>query len=272
MAHPSTPYHVPGEAAGGTRLDNRQEKSVRQTEDRLPSRKATNHDLVPAIGKTGVAMNTSDETAILQKHVLEGNTDEAVGQLMHRYQTRLERIVGFRMDRRLQTRIDACDIVQETFFEAVRRLEDYRACADSMSFFLWLRFLALQKLCQMHRRHLGVAARDARRDVPMYQQGLPQATSMVLAARLLGNLTSPSVAAQKPERKRHLEQALAEMEDIDREVLALRHFEQLSNREAAGLLQLSETAASNRYVRALKRLKSELERLQHDASGFFLDD
>ncbi len=203
----------------------------------------------------------------MQQQVLDGNVDEAVGQLMQKYQDRLQRIVAFRMDRRLKARVDASDIVQETFFEAIRRLDDYRACADRMSFFLWLRFLVLQKLCQAHRHHLGVAARDAARDVPIYGRGAPQATSMVLAAQLLGNRTSPSMAAERNERRQKLEQALGEMDEVDREVLALRHFEQLSNSETARLLDLAETAASNRYVRALKRLKSMMQRLQDPQDG-----
>lgn len=210
-----------------------------------------------------------EDTSILQQQVQDGNTDEAVGQLMQKYQDRLQRIVAFRMDRRLKARVDASDIVQETFFEAIRRLDDYKACAEKMSFFLWLRFLVLQKLCQSHRHHLGVAARDANRDVSIHGRGLPQATSMVLAAQLLGNRTSPSMAAVRNERKQKLEQALGDMDEVDREVLALRHFEQLSNNETAGLLDLGETAASNRYVRALKRLKSMMQRLQEpkDLSG-----
>ena len=203
----------------------------------------------------------------MQQQVLDGNVDEAVGQLMQKYQDRLQRIVAFRMDRRLKARVDASDIVQETFFEAIRRLDDYRACADRMSFFLWLRFLVLQKLCQAHRHHLGVAARDAARDVPIYGRGAPQATSMMLAAQLLGNRTSPSMAAERNERRQKLEQALGEMDEVDREVLALRHFEQLSNSETARLLDLAETAASNRYVRALKRLKSMMQRLQDPQDG-----
>ena len=217
-------------------------------------------------------MNQFDETEVLQRQVLDGNTDEAVGQLMQKYQARLERVVGFRMDRRLKARLDANDVVQEAFFEALRRLDDYKTSSDKMSFFLWLRFLTLQKLCQLHRHHLGVAARDANRDVPIHRRGLPQATSMVLAAQLLGNMTSPSLAAGRKERKAKLERALEEIDEIDREVLALRHFEQLSNHETAILLELGETAASNRYVRALQRLKVVLKSLKNGESGAFLGE
>ena len=212
-------------------------------------------------------MTSSDETLLLQNHVLNGNVDEAVGQLMAKYQSRLERIVGFRMDRRLKNRLDAQDVVQEAFIEAVGRLDDYKKCSDKMTFFLWLRFITMQKVFQLHRHHLGVAARNADREVPIYQRGLPQATSMVLAAQLLGNITSPSRAAEREERKAKLEQALSEVDELDREVLALRHYEQLSNQEVAELLEITPTAASNRYIRALRRLKSIIKRIDGDESA-----
>lgn len=217
-------------------------------------------------------MKQSDETILLQQQVLDGNTDEAVGQLMLKYQSRLERVVNFRMDGRLSNRIDATDVVQEAFFEAIRRLEDYKSASEKMTFFLWLRFLTLQKLYQLHRHHLGVAARDANRDIPIHGHGLPQATSRILAAQLFGNMTSPSLAAERAERKLKLEKALNEIDELDREVLALRHFEQLSNNETAQLLELNPTAASNRYIRALKRLKAVLDRLSNGASGVFRVD
>lgn len=204
--------------------------------------------------------------------VQTGNSDQAVGDLMQKYRVRLEKVIQFRMDRRLKSRLDASDIVQEAFFEAIRRLDDFHACSEKMSFFLWLRFLTMQKLYQMHRHHLGVAARDAGRDIPIHRQESPQATSVVLAAQLLGDLTSPSHAAQRKERKEKLELALEEIDELDREVLALRHFEQLSNSETAQLLNIKETAASNRYIRALKRLKSVLEKSQDGASVFFSRD
>ena len=90
-------------------------------------------------------MSASDETLLLQNHVLNGNMDEAVGQLMTKYQSRLERVIGFRMDHRLKSRLDAQDVVQEAFVEAVGRLDDYKKCADKMTFFLWLRFYHVTK-------------------------------------------------------------------------------------------------------------------------------
>lgn len=214
---------------------------------------------------------SNDETEFLQQQVLDGNSDRAVGELMSRYQARLERVVAFRMDRRILHRVDANDVVQDSFCEAVGRLDDYRAYSEKFSFFLWLRFLVLQKLTQTHRHHLGVAARDARRDLPMSRRPSTQATSIVLAAQLLGDVTSPSLAAVREEKKRWLDKALSEIEEIDREILALRHFEQLSNQEAAALLDLSPTATSNRYIRALRRLKQVMKHLA-DFNGTVTED
>lgn len=199
------------------------------------------------------------DTEILESQLVDGNDPQVLGQLMLKYQDRLERIVAFRMDRRLKSRIDAADVMQEAFVEVTQRIAEYKQCADEVSFFLWLRFIVLQKLTQLHRHHLGVQARDANRDVQIYNRAVPQATSVILAAQLLGKITSPSNAAMREESKRKLEAALSQMESIDRDVLALRHFEHLSNGETASLLKLSESAACNRYFRAVRRLKKILE-------------
>ncbi len=216
-------------------------------------------------------MNKSIETEILEQQVIDRNDPQAIGQLILKYQKRLERVIAFRMDRRLRSRLDAADILQEAVIEAAQRIDDYKACSENMSFFLWLRFIVIQKLNQMHRHHLAVKARDANRDVAIDRNQPGQATSAVLAAQLLGKMTSPSHAAMRLENKLRLEQALSEMEEIDREILALRHFEHLSNGETAQLLDLSESAASNRYFRALRRLKSVLDSMQHGASETFHD-
>jgi RNA polymerase sigma-70 factor (ECF subfamily) len=217
-------------------------------------------------------MNKSDETEFLEQCILDADDPQAIGRLIVKYQDRLERVIAFRMDPRLRTRIDAADVLQEAFVEATQRIDDFKSCADKMSFFLWLRFITIQKLHQLHRHHLDVKARDAARDVAIFQHVNGQMTSVVLAAQLLGKMTSPSHAAMREENKRKLEQALAEMEEIDREALALRHFEHLTNSEVAQLLDLSEAAASNRYFRAVRRLKSVMDRIQNGASGIFQND
>jgi RNA polymerase sigma-70 factor (ECF subfamily) len=127
-----------------------------------------------------------------------------------------------------------------------------------MPFFLWLRFLAGQRLLDEHRKHLGAAARDVGREISLFQGALPETSSAALAAHLLGRLTAPSQAAIRAERKIRLQEALNNLDPIDREILALRHFEELSNTEAATVLGLDKSAASKRYARALIRLKDIL--------------
>ena len=127
-----------------------------------------------------------------------------------------------------------------------------------MSFFLWLRFITQQRLLTLHQHHLGVQKRDPRREVPLGPPGYTGATSAALAARLLGRYTTPSQAAMRAERKARLLAALERMEPIDREVLALRHLEQLSNVETAQVLGIQPSAASKRYLRAAKFLRDLL--------------
>jgi RNA polymerase sigma-70 factor, ECF subfamily len=204
------------------------------------------------------ASSTSPEPAELELLRRAGRGDpEGLEGLLERHRARLRRMIKLRLDRRLQGRIDPSDVIQEAYLEVSRRLAEYLR-DPSMPFFLWLRLMTGQKLALMHRRHLGVQARDAGREVSLYRGALPEATSAALAARLIGRHTSPSQAAARAELKIRLQEALNNMEDLDREVLALRHFEQLANVEAARVLGISETAACNRYVRALERLKKIL--------------
>jgi RNA polymerase sigma-70 factor (ECF subfamily) len=174
------------------------------------------------------------------------------------HRPRLRRMVALRLDDRLQGRVDPSDVIQEAYLEAARRLPEYVREPDPMPFFLWLRFLALQALQGVHRKHLGVQARDAGREVSIHGGRMPEATSAALAAQLLGHDTRASEAAIRAERQLRLEQALNQMDPLDREVLILRHFEQLSNSECARVLGLKETTATKRFLRALKKLREIL--------------
>jgi RNA polymerase sigma-70 factor (ECF subfamily) len=182
---------------------------------------------------------------------------EAWRALFDRDRPRLRRMVALRLDRRLQGRVDPSDVLQDAHIEAMTRLPEYLRQPD-LPFFLWLRLLVGQRLTLLHRRHLRAQARDAGREIGLYHGALPEATSAALAARLLGHLTQPSEAAVLAERKIRIQTALNAMDPLDREILALRHFEQVSNGEAARALGLSKSTASKRYVRALQRLKEIL--------------
>jgi RNA polymerase sigma-70 factor (ECF subfamily) len=181
----------------------------------------------------------------------------AAGALFAHFHDRLRKMIRLRMDRRLKGRVDADDILQDAYLDAAQRLQDY-AAQPPMSFFLWLRFLAAQKLIDAQRHHLGVEKRNAGLEVSLYRGPMPEATSASLAAQLLGRLTSPSLAAIRAETQIRVQEVLNAMEAIDREVLVLRHFEHLSNAEVAELLGLAKSAASKRYITALKRLKETL--------------
>jgi RNA polymerase sigma-70 factor (ECF subfamily) len=175
-------------------------------------------------------------------------------------------MIALRLDQRLQGRIDASDVIQEAYLEAWARLEDYLR-QPTMPFFLWLRFLTGQKLVELHRHHLGAQMRDAGREVSLCRGSLPATSSAALAAQLLGRDTRPSEAAVRAERKIRLQDALNTMEPMDREVLALRHFEQLTTPEVAQVLGIKEAAASKRYLRALKRLKEILNSMPGGMRG-----
>ncbi len=191
---------------------------------------------------------------------IEADRADWVG-LLSSHRDRLRRMVALRLDRRLRGRIDPSDVIQEAFLEATERRAEYAKQSDLMPPFLWLRFLTLQRLQIVHRRQLGTRSRDAAREVSIHAEAFPQASSAALAAQLLGRDTRASEAAIRAERKRRLQEALDGMDPIDREVLVLRHFEQLSNGECARVLSLTESAATKRHLRALRRLKEILAAL-----------
>ena len=184
--------------------------------------------------------------------------DEGVlGELFDIHRERLWRMVQFRMDRRLAARVDADDVLQESFVNAASRVQHYLE-DPTRSLFVWFRLIVAQTLVDVYRRHIGAEMRDAGREVSLQGMRYPQATSVSLAAELLGSITSPSHAAQRAEVSEQLQQALKSMSDLDQEVIALRHFEDLTNSEVSEVLGIQPTAASNRYVRALTRLKDVL--------------
>jgi RNA polymerase sigma-70 factor (ECF subfamily) len=189
-----------------------------------------------------------------------GGDEQAVNELFSLYRDRLRVMVRLRLNRRLQSRVDPSDVLQEAYLEVCKGLSSY-VRAPTMPFFLWLRHITGQKLITVHRQHLGAQMRDADREVSLYRGALPQASSASLANHLLGRFTSPTQAAVRAELQVRVQEALNSMDRLDREVLTLRHFEMLSNAETAQVLGIKKSAASNRYVRALERLKVILSTL-----------
>ena len=197
----------------------------------------------------------TDTEQLVEK--LRGGDRQALTDLFQRHRDRLRRMVELRMDPRLQSRVDASDVLQDAFLDVVARLDSYLQGTE-LSAFLWLRLVVGERLAICHRRHLGTRMRDAGQEVSLYRDPLPQASSAALASMLLGRLTSPSRAALRAERVLQVQEALNELDPLDREVVALRSFEQLSRAETAQVLGISEGAAAQRYIRALKRLKAIL--------------
>jgi RNA polymerase sigma-70 factor (ECF subfamily) len=196
------------------------------------------------------------ETSELLVRAKAGNT-QALNEIFARHRDRLRRMVDIRMDRRLVTRVDPSDVIQDAYLDVARRLDEYLR-APKLPLLLWLRFIVGERLLKLHRTHLGAQARDVAREISLYREALPEASSAALAAQLLGRHTSPTHAAVRAERMLRVQEALNNLDPIDREVLSLRHFEQLNRRETAQALGIEEAAAAKRYIRALRRLKDTL--------------
>src|SRR5438552_18381450 len=200
--------------------------------------------------------NNSVDTARLLEQARAGD-QAALNEIFAQHRARLRRMVELRLDRRLQARIDASDVIQEAYVDVVTRLDEYLR-EPNYPLFLWLRLIVGERLLKLHRHHLGTQMRDAGLEVSLYRGALPAASSVALAAQLLGKHTSPTQAAVRAERLLRIQEALNALDPIDREILSLRHFEELTRAEAAQALGIEEAAAAKRYVRALKRLKDTL--------------
>jgi RNA polymerase sigma-70 factor (ECF subfamily) len=205
-----------------------------------------------------MAPNSEESTALLQRAA--AGDQRAVQELLARHRDRLKRMVHLRLSRRLQGRVDDSDVLQEAFLDVSNHLGEY-AADPKLPLYLWLRHITGLKLAEIHRRHLGTQLRDADREVTLHRGGLPEADSVSLAAHLLGQFTTPSQAAIKAETRLIVQDALNNMDPTDREVLALKHFEQLSTSEIADVLGMSKAGAGSRYLRAIKRLKEILSQI-----------
>lgn len=199
-----------------------------------------------------------DESELIEKLRREDASEFAA--IFSTFKERLKRIIRFRLDYRLGARISESDVVQECFVRAANRLEKFLENPE-FPFFVWLRMQANQQVADLHRKHLLAEKRDARKEINLngHHRGMNQ-TSVQLAAHLVAQMTSPSRLLQRSEEIEALEKSLNEMNEIDREVIALRHFEELSSQETAQVLGIEPAAASKRYVRALKRLQEIMAR------------
>jgi RNA polymerase sigma-70 factor (ECF subfamily) len=208
--------------------------------------------------------NPSDVVTLLER--VRAGDREALNEVFTRHRDRLHRMVEMRLDWRLQARVDASDVLQDAYLEVSTRLEEYFK-DPRLPLFLWMRLVVGERLSKLHRHHLGAQMRDAGREVSLYKAAAPAASSAALAAQLMGKHTSPTQAAVRAERLLRLQEALNALDEADREILSLRHFEELNRAEAAQALGISEEAGAKRYLRALKRLKGLLADLPGGLEG-----
>jgi len=197
---------------------------------------------------------------------LRGGDAQALAELFSRERERLWRIVQFRLAEPLRGRLEPDDVLQEAFLAANQRLKHY-ADSPATSPFIWVRMILNQTLVDLHRQHLGAQKRDAAREVSFDGAPYAQATSASVAIQLIGAFTSPSGAAARADVLGLVQTAIEQMDPTDREVLALRHFEELSNSEVAETLGIEQKAASIRYIRALRRLKEILAQVPDLSNG-----
>jgi RNA polymerase sigma-70 factor (ECF subfamily) len=198
----------------------------------------------------------SSETQELLLAARGGDAD-ARNRLLERHREALRRMVGLRLDRAIQRRVDASDIVQDVLVEANQRLTDYLA-SSGMPFSLWLRHLARDRMIDVHRRH-HAARRNVAREQPMELPEHNDQSAFDLAALVRDREMTPAAAATHHELERRFAAAIETLDDADREVVLMRHFEQLSNKEVATCLEISESAAGMRYLRAMRRLRAILQ-------------
>ncbi|MCA8950878.1 MAG: sigma-70 family RNA polymerase sigma factor [Planctomycetes bacterium] len=198
-------------------------------------------------------MVNPEEPADLCRRLAAGS-ESALAEAFARYRPRMERVVRLRLHPALLARLDPEDVVQEAFLAAEKRRSAFDA-DRATSVWVWLRLVLAQTLVDLQRAHFG-HKRNAARDSPL--GGLPGGSSGSLSQRLAASITPPSSAAARAELQTRVHAMLSEMDPVDRELLVLRHFEDATNREAAELLGLPPSTASDRYLRALQRLRAAL--------------
>lgn len=201
-----------------------------------------------------------DENLDLLIEMVNSGDESALVELFERHRERLQRMVNLRMDRRIQARVAVSDILQEAYVDLARQLPNY-VRDPKLPFFLWMRRITGQRLAKIHRMHLGQQKRIVTRDVPLERCGVPESSSLFMAAELVDQFTSAAGQAIREELILKVQEVLEAMPAGDQEIISLRHVEQLSNSEVAHVLEISPKAASMRYTRAILRLKDALEKI-----------
>jgi RNA polymerase sigma-70 factor (ECF subfamily) len=200
---------------------------------------------------------TDQQTESLLGAAREGDSD-AINRLLEKHRKPIRRLVELRLDRKVQRRVDVSDVVQDVMVEASGRLSKYLE-DPSMAFHLWLRQIAWDRIIDTYRRHRVSAKRNMDREQSMAAPAGPDRSTMELAVQLCDPALTPAAAATQREIAIKVEQAIEKMNEQDREIILMRHYEHLSNLEIAEILNLNPPAASMRYLRAVRRLREILE-------------
>ena len=198
-----------------------------------------------------------DQTIDLLEQARTGD-QSAVNALMDRHRNSLRQLVRMRLDQKIQKRVDASDVVQDVLVEANRRLEKYLA-DPIMPFHLWLRQIAKDRIIDAHRRHRVSAKRSVDREQQLVAPRGYDQSSIHLASLLGDQRLTPAAAALQQEMARKVEQAIGELDEKDCEIIVMRHYEHLTNQEIGKVLDLTEPAASMRYLRAIRRLRQVMQ-------------
>ena len=197
-----------------------------------------------------------EQTEELLNGVRAGDQD-AVNRLMDRHRVAVRRLIQMRLDNAVARRVDASDVVQDVLFEASRRLEDYIK-EPTMPFHLWLRQLARDRMIDMHRRHRVAKRRSVDREQQVTSVAHDNQSAADLMSLLKDNELTPAAASLRKEMEQRFLEALNQLEEDDREIIMMRHFEHLGNGEVAEALNLSAPAAGMRYLRAIRKLRQHL--------------
>jgi RNA polymerase sigma-70 factor, ECF subfamily len=198
----------------------------------------------------------ASETEALLHRVAQADA-MAVDELWERHRPALRRMIGLRLDRTLSRRVDASDVVQDVLLKANQRLAEYLR-NPSIPFHAWLRQIAQDHVIDAHRRHRQAGMRSMDRERPMNVGPADDRSSLDLAAQLRDPALTPGAEVLRRELEGRFREALLLLDDDDREIILLRHFEQLSNGAAGRILGLSDAAAGMRHLRALRRLRAIL--------------
>ena len=210
-----------------------------------------------SVGTVAPAGDPPPPTLMLLDRVRGGDAD-AVNGLLERHRAAIRRMIDQRMDRVIERRVDASDIVQDVMIEANRRLGEYLA-NPTMPFRLWLRHMARDRLIDAHRRHRVAASRSLDREVPLVAAGDGEHSRGDVVERIADRELTPAAAATWNELERRFAAAVERLDDADRQIVLLKHFEHLSTAEAAEAIGLSKPAAGMRYLRAMRRLRVLLD-------------